>query len=741
MEDVSVHKREKVGSGADGMRSEEPNFPTDGGDLINESQTSISEPLSKPFESLSRKEKRKTLKKLRRKQVRQEAAEKEHLEELARLQDAAEQLRIQEQEKLDAERVEKERVQHDEEERLFHEREKKAQEEFERKQAERLKKEEELRLHQEDEEKWRYVEDDGPAEIIWQGNEIIVRKKRVKVPVEQAEQLLLKTAENASSNPLPPQSTAFAAQKLPPPSTPDVSEPNPMFGTEQDKTHCPFHIKTGVCRFGVRCSRVHVYPDQSFTLLMRNMYTGPGLSWDHDEGLEHSDEEVAEQFEEFYEDVHSEFLQYGELVNFKVCKNGSSHLRGNVYVHYQTEAGAQAAYNAMNGRFYAGKQITCEFVGVTRWRVALCGEYMKGHHKPCSHGTACNFLHCFRNPRGEYDWADWDSPPPRYWAAKMAKLFGYELDYREDDDRPSYHDDSQRRYRSHERARSTDGRHRSEDRQSRFDDHEHVSRHRERRWHRNHDKSNLSSSDDIERSSRSKRRDRRHHRSSPDSTGKRSRRQSSGEKDENGKRYHQESRQSLETGQDEAVTRAVDGVENIDSDRKYGRDHDVDDNNADELQHRNRRRIERYGTPQIHTTYENRSSTRSCTRDLHIHDYPSSNHYKIRTCRNNSDSLEDDQTGQHVQEAQDRTEGRNRKRERGERERYKTREVSKSKRGRRKDAESESSDDGSYRVLKTSRSERKQDSRRSLYREKHRDALVGEYIEQEDRWSLDVDTQ
>lgn len=28
---------------------------------------------------------------------------------------------------------------------------------------------------------WEYVEE-GPAEIIWQGNEIIVKKKRVKVP-------------------------------------------------------------------------------------------------------------------------------------------------------------------------------------------------------------------------------------------------------------------------------------------------------------------------------------------------------------------------------------------------------------------------------------------------------------------------------------------------------------------------------------------------------------------------------
>uniref|UniRef100_A0A1D1YJD6 Zinc finger CCCH domain-containing protein 16 n=1 Tax=Anthurium amnicola TaxID=1678845 RepID=A0A1D1YJD6_9ARAE len=53
----------------------------------------------------------------------------------------------------------------------------------------------------------------------------------------------------------------------------------------------------------------------------------------------------------------------------------------------------------MNGRYYAGKQT-------------------------CSHGTACNFIHCFHNPGGDYEWADWDNPPPRYWVKKMDVLFG-----------------------------------------------------------------------------------------------------------------------------------------------------------------------------------------------------------------------------------------------------------------------------------------------------------------------------
>lgn len=36
-------------------------------------------------------------------------------------------------------------------------------------------------------DEWDYVED-GPAEIIWKGNEIIVKKKRVKVAKGSADQ-------------------------------------------------------------------------------------------------------------------------------------------------------------------------------------------------------------------------------------------------------------------------------------------------------------------------------------------------------------------------------------------------------------------------------------------------------------------------------------------------------------------------------------------------------------------------
>ncbi|KAL1831698.1 hypothetical protein ACET3Z_001349 [Daucus carota] len=386
----------------------------------------------------SRKEKRKALKKEKRKQLRKELAEKARLAEEARLNDPEHQKQIQLEEERERERLERERLEFEERERLFLEAlaKKQAQEEEEEEErrraleeeAEQSKKNQEENEPNEDDD-WEYVEE-GPPEIIWQGNEIIVKKNRVKVKKKDSDRHIEKVdADRPTSNPLPPQSEAFADYKNAPPISAqqlleNVAQQVPNFGTEQDKAHCPFHIKTGACRFGSRCSRVHFYPDRSCTLLMKNMYNGPGLAWEQDEGLEDTDEEVERSYEEFYEDVHTEFLKYGEIVNFKVCKNGAFHLRGNLYVHYKSLDSAVMAYQAMNGRYFAGKQVNCEFVGVTRWKIAICGEFMKTRLKTCTRGTACNFIHCFRNPGGDYEWADWDKPPPRFWVKKMIALFG-----------------------------------------------------------------------------------------------------------------------------------------------------------------------------------------------------------------------------------------------------------------------------------------------------------------------------
>ncbi|XP_061375965.1 zinc finger CCCH domain-containing protein 5 [Gastrolobium bilobum] len=389
---------------------------------------------------MSRKEKRKAMKKMKRKQIRKEMAEKERQEEEARLNDPEEQRRMQLMEQQEAERIQRDIKEFEERERAWMENMKMIKEQEEERTAKLLQQSESKTdgdaAAAADDDQYEYVDEEGPPQIIWQGNEIIVKKKKVRVRVtvpppnkEHEEQELEQEhhqeqdADNRpTSNPFPPQSPP---QQL----LDNVAQQIPNFGTEQDKAHCPFHLKTGACRFGQRCSRVHLYPDKSCTFLIKNMYNGPGLSWEQDDGLECTDEEVERCFEEFYEDVHTEFLKFGEIVNFKVCKNGSYHLRGNVYVQYKSLDSALLAYNSVNGRYFAGKQVSCTFVNLTRWKVAICGEYMKSGFKTCCRGTACNFIHCFRNPGGDYEWANLDKRPPKHWVKKMVALFGYSDDY------------------------------------------------------------------------------------------------------------------------------------------------------------------------------------------------------------------------------------------------------------------------------------------------------------------------
>lgn len=55
------------------------------------------------------------------------------------------------------------------------------------------------------------------------------------------------------------------------------------------------------------------------------------------------------------------------------------------------------AYAKFNGRFYASRQISCEFVKIEKWKSAICGQF---HRNRCPKGKNCNFLHVFKNPGG-----------------------------------------------------------------------------------------------------------------------------------------------------------------------------------------------------------------------------------------------------------------------------------------------------------------------------------------------------
>lgn len=246
------------------------------------------------------------MKKMKRKQTRKEAAERERREEEDRLNDPEEQRRMQLLEQEEAERMQRDTI-------LFQEREKAFMDMIITRQRRQQQQEREQEQSIDHDHEFEYVvQEEGPPEIIWQGNEIIFNKKQVRVRVQDTD---TDTHNNhaqqnddirPTSNPLPPESGLESRTQ----NLQDIAEQIPNFGTEQvpfisvilslslslshcfclfqDKAHCPFHLKTGACRFGRRCSRVHFIPDKSSTLLMENMYNGPGLACDRDqdEGLE-----------------------------------------------------------------------------------------------------------------------------------------------------------------------------------------------------------------------------------------------------------------------------------------------------------------------------------------------------------------------------------------------------------------------------------------------------------------------
>lgn len=265
------------------------------------------------------------------------------------------------------------------------------------------------------------------------------------------------------------------------------------YGTEKDRANCPFYLKTGACRFGDRCSRKHCFPSSSQTLLVRGMFVTFGMEqcrrddYDTDASLEYGEEEIYQQFLEFYDDVVPEFKNVGKVVQFKVSCNFEPHLRGNVYVQYQTEEECLQALSQFNGRWYACRQLQCEFSPVTKWKSAICGLFER---QKCPRGKHCNFLHVFRNPNNEFWEANRDmntSPDRSNTSERRDRSSRYE-DHGTSRRYPSpspdskRNGDSTRKKRSHHKSkkkhRSRRSRSRSKSRSKSRKKHKHKSRSR-----------------------------------------------------------------------------------------------------------------------------------------------------------------------------------------------------------------------------------------------------------------------
>ncbi|KAI8808791.1 hypothetical protein BJ742DRAFT_807643 [Cladochytrium replicatum] len=159
-----------------------------------------------------------------------------------------------------------------------------------------------------------------------------------------------------------------------------------IYGTEKDKVNCSFYFKIGACRHGDRCSRKHVKPTYSQTVLVANVYQNPA----HLATCTMTEEQLQEHFDLFWEDIFIELAKYGEVEEMNVCDNVGDHLVGNVYVRYKFEDDAQKAVDSLNNRFYAGRPLYAELSPVTDFREACCRQY---ENAECTRGGFCNFMH------------------------------------------------------------------------------------------------------------------------------------------------------------------------------------------------------------------------------------------------------------------------------------------------------------------------------------------------------------
>ncbi|ONH64919.1 Splicing factor U2af small subunit B [Cyberlindnera fabianii] len=103
-----------------------------------------------------------------------------------------------------------------------------------------------------------------------------------------------------------------------------------------DSVTCQFYTKIGACRHGEKCSRRHIKPTHSRTIIMTNLYQNPEVEFqprrktDTEEDTEQTQptrptlpkKEIEEQFEAFYKDIFVECALIGEVDEITSCERG-----------------------------------------------------------------------------------------------------------------------------------------------------------------------------------------------------------------------------------------------------------------------------------------------------------------------------------------------------------------------------------------------------------------------------------
>jgi len=169
-----------------------------------------------------------------------------------------------------------------------------------------------------------------------------------------------------------------------------------ILGTEKDRLNCPFYFRIGACRHGDRCSRNHLRPHFSQTILVPHFYLPsvqmPSIPTSESAANSNFFQNLPdnEEFTNFYEDALDELDQYGRVEDLLILQNLGEHMYGNAYVKYSTEEEAERALKHIKGRYYQGRLVAPEYSPVSDFTEAVCGMFKSGF---CERGDFCNFMH------------------------------------------------------------------------------------------------------------------------------------------------------------------------------------------------------------------------------------------------------------------------------------------------------------------------------------------------------------
>ena len=151
----------------------------------------------------------------------------------------------------------------------------------------------------------------------------------------------------------------------------------------------------GACRHGDRCSRNHLKPHFSQTILIPHLYNPstvlPSIPTSESAASPTYFDRLPDEaeFTDFFEDVLDELALHGRVDDLLVVHNAGDHLHGNVYAKFHTEEEAAAALKAVQGRFYRGRKVQPEVSPVSDFSEAVCGMFRAGF---CERGEWCNFI-------------------------------------------------------------------------------------------------------------------------------------------------------------------------------------------------------------------------------------------------------------------------------------------------------------------------------------------------------------